>query len=387
VAVAAGEGAYANVRQALSAFDLSPCRGRRVLIKPNVGRAVAAGTGVVTDPQAVAAAIDAFREAGAETAVAESPISGVRTFEAFAASGIAAVAEKRGCQLIDLDARPPIHIAIPGGVAVRSLQVGAEVVEYDFIISLAVLKMHMHTGVSLSLKNMKGCLWRRSKVGFHMIPPIAGRSEKTIDIAISDMATVLRPHFAIIDGYIGMEGLGPSAGRGRKADFAVAGPDALAVDAVACALIGVEARQVAHLRLAAERGCGRLDLAHLSIIPVDWRHCRVLFAPPPADLSIDFPRVRVLDRNSCSACQSTLLLFLQRYGAQVFDYFPDRADITFVIGKGNNAAPDGAICVGNCAVQSGKRGIFVPGCPPVVSEILSTISGKLCFDTEDGQGH
>ncbi|MCX7933749.1 MAG: DUF362 domain-containing protein [Planctomycetota bacterium] len=387
VAVAFAEGAYANVRRALAAFDLSACRGRRVLIKPNVGRAIAAGTGVVTDPQAVAAAVDAFREAGAEVAIGESPILGVPTLEAFAASGVAAIAEERRCPLIDLDARPPQRIPIPGGVAVHTLQVGAEVVEYDLIVSLAVLKMHMHTSVSLSLKNMKGCLWRRSKVGFHMIPPIPGRTEKTIDIAISDMATALRPHFAIVDGYIGMEGLGPSAGRGRKADLAVAGPDALAVDAVACALIGVDPQQVVHLRLAAERGCGTLDIACLAISPADWLSRRVIFAPPPSDLSLDFPRVSVLDRNSCSACQSTLLLFLRRYGEQVFDYFPDRSALTFVIGKGNNdAAPAGAICIGNCAAQPGKRGIFVPGCPPVVSEILTAVSGKPCFDTEDGQG-
>ena len=71
---ASGEGPYKNTRKALSNIDLSPAKNKRVLLKPNAGRNVAPETGITTHPQVVAAAIDAFRECGADVAVGESPI-------------------------------------------------------------------------------------------------------------------------------------------------------------------------------------------------------------------------------------------------------------------------------------------------------------------------
>ena len=85
VSVAHGSGPYANSRRALESFGLLPVRGKRVLLKPNVGRVAPSGSGVVTHSEVVAAAIDVFREAGAEVAVGESPIVGVDVQEAFAA--------------------------------------------------------------------------------------------------------------------------------------------------------------------------------------------------------------------------------------------------------------------------------------------------------------
>jgi len=110
----------------------------------------------------------------------------------------------------------------------------------------------------------------------------------------------------------------------------------------------------------------------------------VPFALPPSELSIDFPNVTILDKNSCSACQSTLLLFLKRYGDRLFDYFPTDRPVTIAIGKGHSEVPEGTLCIGNCMSRHHARGIFVSGCPPVGSEILHAISGKPEVDTKDG---
>ena len=45
VFVASGAGPYENTLAALAGLDLSPARGRRVLLKPNAGREVALGKG------------------------------------------------------------------------------------------------------------------------------------------------------------------------------------------------------------------------------------------------------------------------------------------------------------------------------------------------------
>lgn len=374
--VAQGGGPYANTRRALESVDLRPASGKRVLLKPNIGRVASPGSGVVTHPDVVAAAIDAFREAGAEVAVGESPIVGVDVQEAFATSGVAAVALARDCPLIDMDRRPFVKVGLPEGQVIHELLVCPEVLEFDFLVSVPVMKCHMHTGATLAVKNMKGCLWRRSKVELHMLPAVAGSKEKPLDIAIADMASVLRPHLAIVDGTVGMEGLGPSAGRPKAMDAVVVSGDAFAADAVACHLMGTDAESIPHLRLGAERGYGIIDLGCLTVTPDHWRDFVVPFAPPPGNLAIEFPNITVLDRSSCSACQSTLLLFLTRYKDRIFDYFPSQATLHIAIGKGHADLPAGTLLIGNCTAHHRDKGIFVPGCPPVGSQILASISGK-----------
>ncbi|MBN2314772.1 MAG: DUF362 domain-containing protein [Sedimentisphaerales bacterium] len=368
---ASGEGPYRNTRNALSNIDLSPSKGKRVLLKPNAGRSAQPETGVNTHPEVVAAAIDAFREAGADVAVGESPITGVAALEALEISGITAVAESRNCPLIDMDVLKHETVEIPDGIAIKSLKVCREIVEFDIIVSIPVMKTHMHTGVTLSIKNMKGCLWRRSKVELHMLPKLDGYQEKPLDIAIADMSSVLRPHLSIIDGTIGMEGLGPSAGNPKPLGVVLVGVDAFAADSLACGLMGISADNIPHLRIGAERGYGITDLDRIDIQPQNWKDVRDPFAPPPDKLSIEFAGFQILDQQSCSACQSTLLMFLRKYGKQLREAMPDDQDIIIAIGKGHKELPPGTLCVGNCTAKHRNSCLFVSGCPPVASEILA----------------
>jgi len=384
VHVAGGDGPYGNTYAALAQVDLSPARGKRVLLKPNIGRVAPPEAGITTHPQVVAAAIDAFREAGADVAVGESPILGVKTEEAFDAAGIALIAHERDCLLIDMDARRSVQVPVPDGVAINSLKVCPEVLEYDLVVSIPVMKMHMHTGVTLALKNMKGCLWRRSKVHLHMLPPVEGDDEMPINIAIADMSSVLRPHLSIIDGTVGMEGLGPSAGQAKPLNVIVVSADVFAADAIACRLMGTAAEEIPHLRIGAERGYGVIDLDSISVTPDNWHDWSSPFTPPPENLSIEFPNINVLDEKSCSACQSTLFLLLKHYGDRLFEYFPSDTSLCIAIGKGHEEVPEGTLCIGNCVALHRDNGIFIPGCPPISSEILTAISGKPSVDSRDG---
>ncbi len=384
VRVCAGRGAYENTAAVLEDFDLAPARGKRVLVKPNVGRMARPGDAVTTHPGVVAAVVDAFRATGADVVIGESPIVGVDISAAFASGGITAVAAERECRLIDMDQRPCIPVPVPGGAALASLKVCADIAEVDFIVSVPVMKMHMHTGVTLSIKNMKGCLWRRSKVQLHMLPPVEGCDEKPIDVAIADMSTVLRPQLAVIDGTCAMEGMGPSAGTPRTLDAAVAAADPFAADAVACRLMGVDPGAIAHLRLGAERCGGVIDIGRMDVGPAGWEDAAADLARPPADISVEFDGVTVHDRQSCSACQSTLMLFLKRYGERIVDYFPPDTAFHIAIGTGHDDLPAGTFCVGNCTAAHRDAGTFIPGCPPVSSQILRALTGRDEIDTADG---
>lgn len=374
VLVAAGNDPYHATRSALSGLDLSRAHGKRVLLKPNAGRIASPGEGITTDPRVVAATIDALVKAGASVSVGESPITGVKALDALEATGIASVARERRCPVIDLDERPCVDVPLPDGEAIRAIKVCADVLEHDLVVSIPVMKIHMHTGVSLAVKNMKGCLWRRSKVELHMLNAIENNEARSLDIAITDMSGVLRPHLAVIDGTVGMEGLGPSAGKAKPLGAVVASADAYAADAVACRLMGQRAENIPHLHMGAQRGYGIIDPDHMEVSPRGWEEFGEPFEAPPENLSIEFPNVNILDKQSCSACQSTVLLLLQERGDELMEYFPEGEKINIAIGKGHEVLPAGTVCVGNCTACHRQRGIFIGGCPPVGSSILNEIS-------------
>jgi len=191
-----------------------------------------------------------------------------------------------------------------------------------------------------------------------------------LDIAIADMASVLRPHLSIIDGTIGMEGLGPSAGKPKALGVILVGVDAFATDSIACELMGIPARDVPHLRMGAQRGYGVIDLDKICVSPGNFKDVQSPFDLPPDKMSIVFPGITILDQQSCSGCQSTLLMFLKRYGKQLRNNISDEKEIVIAIGKGHKHLPDGTLCVGNCTDLYKNCRAFIPGCPPVASEML-----------------
>jgi hypothetical protein len=168
-----------------------------------------------------------------------------------------------------------------------------------------------------------------------------------------------------------MEGLGPSAGNPKELDVVLAGLDTFAADSIACELMGISASDIPHLRIGSDRGYGVIDLDKIEVSPENWKDERNPFVPPPLKLSVEFPGFTILDLQSCSACQSTLLLFLQAHGKQLRENQPDDKNIVIAIGKGHEELPEGTLCIGNCTAGHKDCGIFVPGCPPVASEILN----------------
>lgn len=371
VIVRRGADAYATALAALRALKLPRLHGRRVLLKPNAGRRVAPGLGITTNPAVVAAACDFFLQAGAHVSIGEGTILGVTSPECLETTGIAAVARERGVPMLDFDTLPARKTPIPHGVVLDHLMICAALAEFDYIVSIPVMKTHMHCSVSLGVKNMKGCLRGREKVRLHQLPPCAAfPGTKPLDLAIADMASVLLPHLVLVDGSTGMEGLGPSAGSQIHPQLIVASTSALAADAVAATLMGFDPLDIAHLALTAQRGLGTLDCVQMDIDPPSWRTWVTPFERPPHKISFEFKDVQVLDQESCSACLSTMLMFLKRHYTELGDYLP----LTFAIGKGHASVPDCSFCIGNCTARAAAgRHVFIKGCPPVASDILRAV--------------
>jgi len=373
VAVCYGDNAYSNAVSVLEKINLPDLNGKKVLLKPNAGRKVTPGKGITANPQVVAAACDFFQKIGAQVTVGEGTILGVTPFECLETTGIAAEVKKRGIPMIDLDALPATKTEIKNALILNHAMITSVLSDFDYIVSIPVMKTHMHCQVTLSLKNMKGCLKGREKVRLHQLPqPKIPTNEKTLDIAIADLSTVLKPDIALIDGSTGMEGLGPSAGTPKCVNVALASTNYLAADAIAASIMGFDPKDIPHLRLAAERAGESISPDDINVDPPHWREWILPFALPPKEISLDFPKVEVLDCESCSACVSTLTMFLKRNYEDIADYLP----LKFAIGKGHNEIPGSTLCVGNCTVKAGGKNIVVKGCPPVASDILKALTNR-----------
>ena len=100
------------------------------------------------------------------------------------------------------------------------------------------------------MKNMFGLLPDKLKGKYHM---------KGISNVIVDINTVLKPVLTVIDGFVGMEGRGPSGGTPVKMDLIIAGKDVVATDATASRVMGFDPMEIAHIRRAFEKGLGNID--------------------------------------------------------------------------------------------------------------------------------
>ena len=100
----------------------------------------------------------------------------------------------------------------------QSLYLPNEISRADIIVSLAKMKTHHWAGVTLSMKNlfglMPGIVYGWPKNLFHW----AGIHE-----CIYDINATVKPHFAIVDGIVGMEGDGPIMGDPVQANVMVMG--------------------------------------------------------------------------------------------------------------------------------------------------------------------
>jgi uncharacterized protein (DUF362 family) len=241
------------VLRGLRMFALDVAR-KTVVLKPNFVEFDPAGV-VNTHPALVAAAIEAFRRAGArEVIVAEGPGHHRDTEHLIVASGLYGVLREARARYVDLNGDDVRAVrARSHYTGLGELYLPETVLKADLLVSMPKLKTHHWAGVTLSMKNMFGCL-PGSVYGFPKnVLHWAGITESIVDIN----STLPVPRFAIVDGIVGMEGNGPIQGDRKHCGVLVFGEDPVAVDATSARLMTIDPRRVPYLAEAG-RFLGRL---------------------------------------------------------------------------------------------------------------------------------
>jgi uncharacterized protein (DUF362 family) len=144
----------------------------------------------------------------------------------------------------------------------------------NFIISAAKMKTHDRVVATLSLKNIVVGAPVKD-LGFKWGPGAKGKSDKSIthgsgfrgiNYNLFDLSRKLHPHLAVVDGFQGMQGNGPTRGTPVEHRVCVVSSDWLAADRVAIELMGIDFAKVGYLNFCAQAGLGEGDLKKIEVL-------------------------------------------------------------------------------------------------------------------------
>jgi len=254
VAIVRGTDPHDMVIRALRMVDANEAvpTEKPVLIKPNYINASHPSTGITTDSRVVEGIVAFLRQHDANEIIIGEGTGFGETFDAFKVAGVDLVAERWNLKMVDLNKDEFVEINPPNAVALKKVKVAKTALD-STIISVPKLKPHRMAGVTLSLKNMMGAM--TPKASMH----------SRLSQRIVDLASVIRPSVALIDGIIAGEGHEMS-GQPVEMNLVIAGTDPVAVDAVGAAVMGIPPEKVKHLRLAEETGLGTCRLERIEIL-------------------------------------------------------------------------------------------------------------------------
>ena len=259
--------------------------GDRVLLKPNVLAIRTPEDAVTTHPSVVAAMCELVTEAGGVPIVGDG--SGITrpdstaTAEALTVSGIEEAAYNFGAELINFETSGFVEVDVPEGKQFSRLHMARGVLDADVIISLPKLKTHELTLYTGAVKNFFGTIPRKDRKAAHFL-----EERDLFGEAVVDIYSFIKPHLAVMDGVVGMEGDGPSAGTPITAGVIMASYDCVALDVVASELIGFDPLHIPTNKAALARGLGT---AHPEVVGKALKDVKVEFKRPAGGITAVLP--------------------------------------------------------------------------------------------------
>ena len=211
--------------------------GERVLIKINLLQGRLPEKAVTTHPNLVQAVVNLVKEAEGIPAIGDSPGERVTTFtglaRAYRTAGLEEVSRKTGVPLLSFE-DDVVEIENREGRLYKKFTATKRIRDFDVIISLPKLKTHPLTYITAGVKNNFGFIPGLRKTEFHLKLP----DREFFSEMLLDLLGAIKINLVILDGIVAMEGNGPASGIPRKAGAILASTNPVALDFVACQLIG-----------------------------------------------------------------------------------------------------------------------------------------------------
>jgi hypothetical protein len=212
-----------------------------------------------------------------------------------------------------------------------------------------------------------------------------GEKRKThqlgLELAIADLNAVVKPHFAVVDGIVGMEGLWEYPDDCVRPGLVGVSRDPVALDSVFTRIMGVEVQEVMHLQYCQSRGLGIADPERIEAVGVPIQEARHPFRPAFEVVKSRYPGLTVLAEKACTGCTNEFIstLIYIRLAQQV----ERLSGLTVVLGEAPEAlSAEKAVVIGKCARKLEGQFPFIPGCPPGADEITRKVCEVCDIDVE-----
>ena len=347
-----------------------------VVLKPNAGHAAPPEFAVCTHPETVRAVIREVRKANPKRIViAESAAVGCDTMECYEACGIAKMAAEEGVELYDIKREKDlVNVAVRGYRSnISHVKLPKLLLEAEHIINLPILKAHASMVFSGALKNIKGVVQDQVHVQMH---------QQNLTMAMMDVWWACRADINIMDVMHAASGYSPHTPVPIELDCIMGSYDPVALDRIACELVGIDPNGVDYFRTAQEAGLGTTDREAIEVVGDKVADCyKKMWVPYLDDIRNRWPEYEVHCEGACSSCQALLTLNMETLKA--IGIYDENKGMTVVAGCDNKldpSIPDKQIILhGNCTRRHLKEhpdAYFLPGCPPGEGSLYMTVVRK-----------
>lgn len=180
--------------------------------------------------------------------------------DGFLISGYRKVCEELGVRLVNLKESGFQEIECKGEVLKKAF-ISPLVLEADYVLNLPKFKTHSLTVFTGAVKNLFGIIPQGQRLHYHRL---FSRNEIFSQMLV-DIFSCAPPHLTIMDAIEAMEGEGPSAGNPKKLGVIIASQDAVAVDAVAAKIGGLNPLDIYTTLHAHERRQGTGEIKNITI--------------------------------------------------------------------------------------------------------------------------
>lgn len=233
--------------------------GKRVLIKINHLGDHTPEEAIIVHPVVTELLASLCKAVGAEVVVGDG--LGRSGLEGFCQSGTLAATQAAGVTLVNFKGSPYPSVPVQGRF-LSQVPVAQAVQDADVVINLAKMKTHVLTLLTGAVKNTYGY----PPVGLCQNLHRQYATPAEFAQVVVDVFQARPPDLAVVDAVVALEGYGPSrGGRPKPVGLLLASEDAVALDAVLGALMGLGPDEVATTVNASQRGLGEGDLGRIEI--------------------------------------------------------------------------------------------------------------------------
>jgi uncharacterized protein (DUF362 family) len=344
-------------------------KGDKVLIKANLVDGSPYETGETVHPETLRTLVKLAKAAESSQIVVGDAVT---SWDTTLFDAVAKIAREEGAEWVDLGQSPRAEVKVENPVFFEKVKVAKELVECDVLINAGALKTHHLVGVTVAIKNLYGVLELKDRIHYHQID--------RIEEIIVDLNQVKPSNLVVVDG--GYSTHHWPAFEVQKMDLAMAGDNAVLVDAVAARVMGADPKALRYLRWAEEHGLGSSDIENHRIVGLTIEEAFRKKTVNMVDyVNKESDKVKIISQGACTGCYGRLTTaLLQRH-----DVNSAKKKLYVLMGpEARLPSPleEGSACIlcGNCCAPTfynKLQGTFVPGCPPDMEAFMQALQSYL----------